>query len=379
MKSIGRVSNTKTILRTTAAGTLHWTGFTALLRHMRRRDLAILCYHRVLPEAERIASPFPGLAVTPEIFDAQMRWLARHYRCLTLREASEERRRRTANDVQTAVITFDDGYRDNATIAAPILKQHDLRATFFVISDLIGRDQTPWYDRLARAARLLQLAERSALLPDDDPGRARQWLCRQLAASHGHESSSVVESAKSLDPDFRREVVQVTVELAQRIAPESVVDDGNDRIMTSEQIQNLVRLGHEIGTHTRTHPILPRLAAAEIDDEIAGSCAELSTIIGQPVVSLAYPNGDFNEVVVSKARSAGVRQAVTTQPGRNEPHRDEMRLRRLYVAQERLVGPDNRPSDALFALELTGAGNALFLRRDRGQHHSPVHSSGDTA
>ena len=47
----------------------------------------------------------------------------------------------------TLSITFDDGYRDNIEIAAPILKRLGLPAAFFVATGFIGTDYTPPWDR----------------------------------------------------------------------------------------------------------------------------------------------------------------------------------------------------------------------------------------
>lgn len=50
------------------------------------------------------------------------------------------------------VITFDDGYRDNFTTAAPILSELDLPATFFITTGFIGTDRVPWWDQEAGIA-----------------------------------------------------------------------------------------------------------------------------------------------------------------------------------------------------------------------------------
>src|SRR5262249_48692534 len=44
-------------------------------------------------------------------------------------------------------ITFDDGYRDNYDYAAPILREYNLPATFFVTTEFIGSNVVPWWDR----------------------------------------------------------------------------------------------------------------------------------------------------------------------------------------------------------------------------------------
>ena len=45
-------------------------------------------------------------------------------------------------------ITFDDGYRDNATFAAPELERRGLHATFFVTTDFVGTEKQAWWDRM---------------------------------------------------------------------------------------------------------------------------------------------------------------------------------------------------------------------------------------
>jgi peptidoglycan/xylan/chitin deacetylase (PgdA/CDA1 family) len=44
-------------------------------------------------------------------------------------------------------ITFDDGYRDNFENAAPVLERLGLPATFFLVTQWMGTDVVPWWDR----------------------------------------------------------------------------------------------------------------------------------------------------------------------------------------------------------------------------------------
>jgi peptidoglycan/xylan/chitin deacetylase (PgdA/CDA1 family) len=54
--------------------------------------------------------------------------------------------------------------------------------------------------------------------------------------------------------------------------------------------------GHEIGSHSKTHPYLSTLSAAELEDEIIGSQEEIDgEITSQSCLTFAYPYGDFNQ------------------------------------------------------------------------------------
>lgn len=73
--------------------------------------------------------------VTPETFEAQMAWLAAHATVISLRDAAEGK--------PGVALTFDDGYRDNLTQAAPILQRFGFPATVFMVAGCAGTALTP--------------------------------------------------------------------------------------------------------------------------------------------------------------------------------------------------------------------------------------------
>ena len=112
------------IFRTYAAG-----------KRLGRRDqtLPILCYHRVSDELR------DHVTVGVDQFDQQMAFLKANYDVLPLRDlldASPPTSKKTP-----VAVTFDDGYLDNYENAFPILKKHDLSATFFISTDHITQQK----------------------------------------------------------------------------------------------------------------------------------------------------------------------------------------------------------------------------------------------
>ena len=67
-------------------------------------------------------------------------------------------------------------------------------------------------------------------------------------------------------------------------------------------IQEIHSLGHEVGSHTCTHPDLTKLSVAEVEKEVKNSKEYLSELLGNEVVSFAYPGGSYNATVVSVVR-----------------------------------------------------------------------------
>ncbi len=83
------------------------------------------------------------------------------------------------------------------------------------------------------------------------------------------------------------------------------------RSMGWDELRALADRGWEIGSHTRSHPMLTRLSDAELDDELAGSRAACEAGVARPCRSLAYPYGDFDARVARAAAAAGYEQAAT--------------------------------------------------------------------
>ena len=75
--------------------------------------------------------------------------------------------------------------------------------------------------------------------------------------------------------------------------------------MSWEELGRLADDGWEIGSHTRTHPRLPQIGQAALQEELASSRAECEARLSSPCTSLAYPFGDHDATVVEAARKAG--------------------------------------------------------------------------
>src|SRR2546425_12197124 len=83
-------------------------------------------------------------------------------------------------------------------------------------------------------------------------------------------------------------------------------------LMTREQLQTLRHMGMEIGSHTMMHHELTKLAPDKARLELMQSKDCLEHLLGEPVTSLCYPKGKFNQQVRSLTAEAGYSLARTT-------------------------------------------------------------------
>ena len=78
-----------------------------------------------------------------------------------------------------------------------------------------------------------------------------------------------------------------------------------DPLLAADEIRSLVREGVRFGSHCRTHPHVPRCSDRELQDELRGSRARLSEVIGGEVETIAWPYGESDLRTRRAAAEAG--------------------------------------------------------------------------
>lgn len=95
--------------------------------------------------------------------------------------------------------------------------------------------------------------------------------------------------------------------------------EGELRCMSWDELRDLAAVGWEVGSHTLSHPRLPRLSDAEIAVELGESRRECEERMGVPCRSIAYPYSAYDDRVVRAAAEAGYRFAATVPRGPRAP------------------------------------------------------------
>jgi peptidoglycan/xylan/chitin deacetylase (PgdA/CDA1 family) len=106
-----------------------------------KQAAVVVAFHRI-----QRTDGSDGLTMDVGTFERYCKFFARHFRVIPLRDLVDRLEAGRSLNRELA-ITFDDGYRDNFDNAAPVLEKLSLPATFFVITQWIGTDVVPWWDR----------------------------------------------------------------------------------------------------------------------------------------------------------------------------------------------------------------------------------------
>lgn len=294
-----------------------------------RRGAAVLMYHGVAPE---LADPLvESMHISARLFRAQIRYLRDRYRIVPLGDVVERLATRKEVPDDWAVLTFDDGYRNNLTCARQILREEGgLPMSVFITTDFIGTSTTSWTSRVMMATLHGSAAE--LRVPDGGGGwRVSRARSRRQRANLYWETLPYL---KSLEEAQRRLVLEEFY--AQFRAGE--LDEIRTRFpsfdfLSWDDVRELSRDGVDIGSHSRTHAYLrAELGRARLEDEILGSRARIERELGAAPPHFAYPNGtraDFCALSGELVRQAGYRCALTTVRGTVADGDDPFELHRL--------------------------------------------------
>ena len=294
-------------------------------------DLRILAYHRVVDvgNADNFEFDIELVSASAEHFRAQMQLLRRRFHPLGMAELLAMLDTGEKPPPNSVVVTFDDGYDDNCSVALPILMETGVQATFFVSTDHIDRGQPYTYDWLVHMICTTTQTRLAVPMLNVDCALPGSRSARRRLASE------MLDRLKSLAVADQRDVVS---QLEQAWQMPRAAGHPQCRPMSWAQVRELHAAGMEIGSHGVTHQMLAKLSDEELDFELRASKAAIEQQTGAPARTLSYPVGGqraFDARVMDRATAAGYRLACSYISGTNpQRERDVYALRRLPVERE---------------------------------------------
>lgn len=268
----------------------------------------IFTMHHVRPGQPSEFAPNRILEIEPEFLEAvvtQIRWAGLDI--VSLDEAVARLADRSDRG-RFAVLTFDDGYRDNLEVAYPILKRLDAPFCVYVATSLPDGTADLWWLGLEAV-----IADNDAVVCEMDDGPCE--LSCETDADKNAAYEQIYWWLRGCDQDRQRTFIQALC-----------ADHGIDlqRLCTSLSMtwQEIADLARDplvtIGAHTMGHYALARLDAERARNEMTMGADIIADKIGYRPDHFSYPYGDPGSAgprEFEMARRLGFRSAVTTRPG----------------------------------------------------------------
>jgi peptidoglycan/xylan/chitin deacetylase (PgdA/CDA1 family) len=316
---------TRAIVKNVAARLLCAAGVPSIARRRHRNRLAILMFHGV--EAEPLSPPCWHV-LGSALYRRELEYVRKHFNVLPLAEALDRLSAGTLPP-RAAAITFDDGTRNLATCAVPVLRELRLPAAIFLATGPMGTSETLWPDRLWLAFARTNASE----IELASLGLGVRSLASD--ADRGEVYAAAVGSLKDIADERRITLLDHIIDALGRTEGD---DGGPFRMLSWNEARATTADGLvTLYPHTVTHPILARCADEKVKQEINDSCATVERETGRTPTIFAYPNGrlqDFDTRAKDALRRRGVRWALSTTAGFADRSSDPLALPRLAVGSD---------------------------------------------
>lgn len=373
---------TRRVLKSIGAHGLHATGADRVLGALsgRSRQPLILCYHRVVEDVRAHPQAAPAMLVSVATLERQLDWVGRRYRFAGLDEVARaiESGSPRRGGRPLAAVTFDDGYADVYHHGFPLLARKGIPPAVFLTTGLVGTDGLHAHDELFRL--LLRAAGRLG-------AEGLESLLREAGAAPGWRPSQAPLAGRPL------------VELTERLLTDSSASEVDDLIerleaalaagpeggaapagvappelapMSWAMVRELHAAGATVGSHTRSHRMLPNEDEPDVLTELTLSKRTIEEHVGAEVHHLAYPGGQYCPRTVAAAEAAGYRYAYTTC---HHGFRDRplLAIQRRTFWERSSAGVSRPFSPAIAACQVEGI---LDLVRPCRSDHRPRRRSG---
>lgn len=313
------LSSVKHIVENSALGVLRHSKLYKVFAPALSGKGSIFMFHRIVKkENKSLILPLQDLEVSPEYLETIINYCRdNNYEVISLDKLYENLNKNKFPEKRFAVFTFDDGYKDNYTIAYPVFKKYNLPFTIYVTNCFPDRTTNLWWYALEK-------------------------LFKQ------QDNLSFEFKNKKYNFDFKNKsnIRNIYLELENLITqtPEKDVDELFDKIFTDNKIdiksvidnlamtwEDVKQLSKDelvtIGAHTVTHRSLKQLSDKECYDEMYNSKKIISDYIGKEVEHFSYPFGSKNfagQREFNFAKKIGFKTATTTRKGHIFPEHNKM-------------------------------------------------------
>jgi len=296
---------------------------------LHKDKLSIFLLHGVIKKQEYSVRNYTKKHIEADLFDRYMAVLSVYGNALTMEKVLEHLTTKEPFPVNSFAITFDDGFENNISVAAPILEKYEIPAMIYLTTDFIQNNKMSWIDRIEYAVEFSQLRELKFGLNNfiyslaDNPNKIN-FL-------------SAVRDFVKKTPDCQPNMF--ADQICEQLGVEGVhsTDDPLDKKLSWAKIKELNQKKGilSFGGHSHTHPILSFLSPEELKYELDTSISLLWKMGGVESTHYSYPEGlahCFSGEVVRELKSRMVRCCPTAIYGVNTVDVDPFELMRIMIA-----------------------------------------------
>ncbi len=253
--------------------------------------------------------------IDPVLFEQSLRFLQKHFHVISLSELLFNPPLSTR---PLAAITFDDGYHDYIDYALPLLDKYKMNSSLFVIADCIDKNLPTWtyivdYYFSQSGKLTFNDVDLSGL---DEQYQVKKWNSKQERIDYCKKFKQYIKSI----PGQRRDSI-----INDMIRNFNDIESPEGIMVTWDEIKQVKAAGHEIGSHSVSHPTLVTLGDDDlINAELKNSAERIAQQTGIIPRIFSYPIGSYNQRVKQLTKDAGYKAALAVNEKPYNPKKEDL-------------------------------------------------------
>ncbi len=297
------------------------------LNRLSDSSLAIYLFHGVIKKQESSLRNYNRKHIELEYFKRFLHQAARTGTPLSMEDIVRHVKDREPLPSNAFAITFDDGFENNYSVAAPVLSEMNIPAMFYLTTDFVENNTMSWIDRIEYC--LDSVGTVKVKLP---------WKGNPAVFRTTEDKRSLLEEIrKYVKRDEDLDVDQFVDDIFRQCGLEPVFqsDDPLDKKMSWQQAKNLAGDSlFSIGGHTHTHKIMSFLSADNLKKEVGISLDLIQRNINERIRHYSYPEGlahCYSQDVIDELKKNHIVCSPTAIDGVNTIEEDLFHLKRIMV------------------------------------------------
>ena len=292
-----------------------------------QKGLVIFLFHGVIKKQTNEIRNYKKKHLEVSFFENFIRHVQTNGIPLSMDEVVEHYKENKSFSPNSFAVTFDDGFENNYSIAAPILRKYEIPATFYITTDFVNKNHMSWIDRIEYCFE--KTSKAYLVLP---------WDSKTYQFENNQEKIKILEMIRDnvkTNPliDFEELVASIFTQCNQKIINQS--NDPLDLKMNWNQIKELNdNENFIIGGHSHTHSILSFLDSCSLDSEVKKSVFLLKNKADIRIKHYSYPEGlkhCYSNEVIRTLKKYGIICCPTAEDGVNDIKENLFYLKRKNV------------------------------------------------
>jgi peptidoglycan/xylan/chitin deacetylase (PgdA/CDA1 family) len=293
----------------------------------KKNTYTVFLFHGVLDKNKYQIRNYTKKHIEKKYFIDILKTLKNIGNCLSLNEILYRKENKINLPKNCFAITFDDGFENNYSIAAPLLDEFKLYSTFYFSTDFVNNNSMSWIDKVEYCFEKTKIS--FLLLPWNKLKTDISSTCKKIKVLN--EIRFIIK--KNIKYDIDQFVNFIFEEL--KIKKIKSLNTSIDKKINWKQVIEMKKNKYfSIGGHGHQHISLPSFTEHDMQKEISASLELFYKKAKIKLKHYSYPEGqkiDFNPRVINLLKKSGIKCCPTAIDGFNSLNTNAFKIKRIVL------------------------------------------------